>query len=119
MKTTVRRSLRLLPVAFVALFACSEFETGYFQSKVDQATQNVVAGRYGLPHKEERLPAGGSIWTYFERGSGTVGYTGRTGSNTCTAYLLTFDQSGVLRDWKQQDCAPQPGPVTEPSSGHK
>lgn len=118
MKTTLRGSLRLLPVAFVALFACSEFETGYFQSKVDHATQNVVAGRYGMPHKEERLPGGRSVWTYFERGSSTVGYTGHAESSKCQAYLLTFDQSGVLRDWKQQDCTSQSGPITEPSSDH-
>ncbi|HWG97290.1 MAG TPA: hypothetical protein VN647_09420 [Nitrospira sp.] len=118
MKTTLRGSLRLLLVALVALFACSEFETAYFQDKVDHVTQNVVAGRYGMPHKEERLPAGGSVWTYFDRGSGTVGYTGHAESSKCKAYLLTFDQSGVLRDWKQQDCMSQSGPITEPSSDH-
>lgn len=118
MKVTLRGSLRLLPVAGVALLACSEFETTYFQNKVNQVTQNVVAGRYGMPHKEERLPAGGSVWTYFDRGSGTVGYSGRAASHKCEAYLLTFDQSGVLRDWEQQDCTSQSGPITEPSSDH-
>lgn len=118
MKITLRGTLRLLSVACVALFACSEFETAYFQNKVDQVTQNVVAGRYGVPHKEERLPAGGSVWTYYDRGSGTVGYSGRAESNKCDAYLLTFDQSGVLRDWKQQDCTSQSGPSTEPPSDH-
>lgn len=118
MRTTLRGLLHLLPLACGALFACSEFETGYFQNKVDQVTQNVVAGQYGMPHKEERLPAGGSVWTYFDRGSGTVGYTGSAGAKKCKAYLLTFDQSGVLRDWKQQDCASLSGPITEPSSDH-
>lgn len=118
MKTTLGGSLRLLPIALVALFACNEFETGYFQSKVDQVTQNVVAGRYGMPHKEDRLPAGGSVWTYFDRGSGTVGYSGRAESNKCNSYILTFDQSGVLRDWKQQDCTSQFGPITESPSDH-
>ncbi len=118
MKIILRGSLRLLSVACGALFACSEFETTYFQNKVNQVTQNVVAVRYGMPHKEERLPAGGSVWTYFDRGSGTVGYSGRAASNKCEAYLLTFDQSGVLRDWKQQDCTSQSGPITEPPSDH-
>lgn len=118
MKKTLRGSLRLLPVALVALSACSELETGYFRSKVGQVSQNLVANRYGPPYKVDKLQTGGSVWTYFERGSSTVGYTGRAGSHKCKAYLLTFDQSGVLRDWKQQDCAPQPGPITEPSSDH-
>ena len=118
MKITLGGTLRVLSVACVALFACSEFETTYFQNKVDQVTQNVVAGRYGMPHKEERLPAGGSVWTYYDRGSGTVGYSGRAASSKCEAYLLTFDQSGVLRDWKQQDCTSQSGPLPEPPSAH-
>jgi hypothetical protein len=118
MKITLRESLRVLSVVCVALSACSEFETAYFQNKVDHVTQNVVAGQYGMPHKEERLPAGGSVWTYYDRGSGTVGYAGSAGANKCKAYLLTFDQSGVLRDWKQQDCASHSGPITEPPSDH-
>lgn len=118
MKIILRGSLRLLSVACAALSACSEFETAYFKNKVDHVTQNVVAGQYGMPHKEERLPAGGSVWTYYDRGSGTVGYSGHAASNKCEAYLLTFDQSGVLRDWKQQDCTSQSGPITEPPSNH-
>lgn len=38
-----------------ALVACSQFETGYFQSKVGQATQDAVAHRYGEPHKIDKL----------------------------------------------------------------
>jgi hypothetical protein len=118
MKITLRGSLRLFSVAGVTLFACSELETAYFQDRVSQVTQNVVVGRYGMPHKEERLPAGGSVWTYYDRGSSTVGYSGRAASNKCEAYLLTFDQSGVLRDWKQEDCTSQSEPITEPPSDH-
>jgi hypothetical protein len=105
MMGTQRSRYYLLDVGLVVLFACSQFETGYFQSKVDQVTQDVVAGRYGAPHKVDTLPEGRSVWTYYDRGSGTAGYGSYARPSRCKAYLLTFDQSGVLRDWKQQDCA--------------
>lgn len=119
MKMTLQRSWHLLLVGFGVLFGCSQFETGYFQHKVGQVTQDVVASRYGAPHKADELPEGQTAWTYFDRGSSTIGYGSYAPPVPCKAYLLTFDQSGVLRDWKRQDCTPQPGPVTEPSSGHK
>ena len=118
MKITLRGSLRLFSVACATLSACSEFETAYFQNKVNQVTQNVVAGRYGMPHKEERLPSGGSVWTYFDRGSSTGTYGGVASPEPCKAYLLTFDQDGVLRDWQQRTCVSQPGPATKPLSNH-
>ena len=104
MTRTQRLRYHLLCVGFGALLACSQFETGYFQSKVDQVTQEVVASRYGAPHKTDELPEGRAVWTYFDRGSSTAGYGGYAPTAPCKAYLLTFDQSGVLRDWKQQDC---------------
>lgn len=104
MMRTQRLRYHLLCVGFGALLACSQFETGYFQSKVDQVTQEVVASRYGAPHKTDELPGGRAVWTYFDRGSSTAGYGGYAPTAPCKAYLLTFDQSGVLRDWKQQDC---------------
>jgi hypothetical protein len=91
---TQRLRYHLLCVGFGALLACSQFETGYFQNKVDQVTQ----------HKTDEFPGGRAVWTYFDRGSSTAGYGGYAPPAPCKAYLLTFDQSGVLRDWKQQDC---------------
>lgn len=32
---------------------------------------------------------------------------------------MTFDQTEVLRDWQQQDCATRPATITEPFSDHK
>lgn len=88
------------------LFGCSQFETGYFQHKVGQVTQDVVASRYGAPHKTDESPDGQAVWTYFDRGSSTAGYGGYAPTAPCKAYVLMFDQSSVLRDWKQQDCTP-------------
>lgn len=96
--------------------ACGEFETGYFQSKVNQVTQDEVARRYGMPHKQEKQPDGYSLWTYFVRGSGTSGYSGYARTEYCRAYLLTFDQQGMLREWHDRDCATTPAKITEPFS---
>ncbi|MEK6634094.1 MAG: hypothetical protein AABY94_12290 [Nitrospirota bacterium] len=107
-------------VALVLIFcgACGEFETGYFQSKVNQVTQEEVAKRYGTPHKQEKQPDGHSLWTYFVRGSGTSGFSGYARAEYCRAYYLTFDEQGLLRDWRDQDCATKPATVTGPFSDH-
>lgn len=103
-----QRGAQLIAVAgFGMVCACSQFETGYFQSKVNQVTQEAVAHQYGAPHKQDQLPDGRSVWTYFDRGSSTSGYGGYMRRSSCTSYVLTFDHTYVLRDWKQQDCTTQ------------
>lgn len=84
--------------------SCGYFETGYFQSKVNQATQADVAKRYSMPHKIEALDNGGERWTYYERGSATASYTGYAKDTYCQTYILSFDKEGILRDWKQEKC---------------
>ena len=103
-------------LALVFCGACGEFETGYFQSKVNQVTQEEVAKRYGAPHKQEPQADGRVLWTYYVRGSGTSGYSGYARAEYCRAYLLTFDQQGLLRDWHDQDCGTKPAKITEPFS---
>lgn len=102
-----------------ALCACGGMDFRYFEGQMNRANQVEVAGQYGPPHKVDRLSDGGAVWTYFERGSGTAGFTGSVQTSYCRAYLLTFDQTEVLRDWKQQDCATRPAPVTEPFSDRR
>lgn len=119
MKTIVQRSRYLVLIGCWVMPACGQIETGYFQSKVDHVTQDVVVSRYGAPHKVDKLPEGRTVWTYFDRGSSTTGYGGYASSAGCKAYVLTFDHAEVLRDWKQQDCTSQPGTITEPLSNHK
>lgn len=84
--------------------ACSEFETGYFRDRVNEATIEQVVKRYGPPHKAEPLEGKRIQWTYFDRGSGTSSYAGMARSNYCRAYALIFDQQEVLREWQQQEC---------------
>lgn len=109
----------VLAVPVIGFLACSEFETGYYQSRVNEATQEVVARRYGMPHDKQEISGGRTVWTYFDRGSGTSGYTGYVRSRYCRAYVLTFDEQGVLRDWRQDDCSGRTLPPIAPSSDHK
>ncbi|OQW33897.1 MAG: hypothetical protein A4E19_19190 [Nitrospira sp. SG-bin1] len=115
MKRILRRSRSVSAIGLAVLSACGQIETGYFQSKVDQVTQDVVARRYGTPHRVDKLSDGRSVWTYFDRGSGTTGYGGYAPSSRCWAYVLTFDQTEVLRDWRQQDCTASSATTVPPS----
>jgi hypothetical protein len=88
----------------VGLLACSDANGVYFQHRVNETTAERVAKRYGSPHKLEQPPEGGMIWTYFERGSGTVSYAGVARSSYCHKYILTFDREEVLRNWQHEEC---------------
>ncbi len=97
--------LKLIGCIFSLLtVSCAYFEAGYFESKVNEATIEMVASRYGAPHKEEKLADGRTVWTYYDRGSATTGYAGSARANYCQAYLLTFDEQKILRDWKKEFC---------------
>ncbi len=84
--------------------ACSEVDSRYFKNRVNEVTIEQVAGRYGAPHKVVRLDGNRTVWTYFERGSGTASYSGFATGGVCHVYTLTFDQQDVLRDWKEHEC---------------
>lgn len=87
-----------------AVSACSEIETQYFKDRVNEATAERVAKRYGSPHKVEERQGHQVVWTYFDRGSANSGYAGTARSSFCRAYVLTFDREGILRNWQQLDC---------------
>lgn len=94
----------VLICALGAVSACSEFETQYFKGRVNEATTERVAKRHGPPHKIEQREGHQTVWTYFDRGSASSGYAGTARSSFCRAYVLTFDQEGILRDWKLLEC---------------
>lgn len=98
----------LVTSALLAASACSSIETNYFQSKVNAATYQQVADRYGAPHKIESSDKNHETWIYFERGSAVRGYAGYGRPEPCRAYHLTFDQEGILRDWSEQSCHTDP-----------
>ena len=93
----------LIMAGLFTLAACST-GTKYFQDGVNDATQATVGKRYGTPHKVQPSPDGSETWTYFERGSGTAGFSGQVRRGTCHAYVLTFDKQTVLRGWQKQPC---------------
>ena len=96
-------SVGWIAVVMMGSVACAEFENGYFQGRVNEATEQIVAKRYGSPHIEQR-EGHQTIWTYFDRGSATSGYVGTARSPFCRAYVLTFDRQEILRSWQQQEC---------------
>lgn len=102
----VRRpaSVGWIAVVLMGAVACAEFETGYFQGRVNKATEQMVVKRYGPPHKVEQREGHQTVWTYFDRGSATSGYVGTARSSFCLAYVLTFDREEILRGWQQQEC---------------
>jgi hypothetical protein len=102
MMRTVQQLLLLCTLGAVG--ACSEIETHYFKDRINEATAERVAKRYGSPHKVEERLDHHVVWTYFNRGSANSGYAGTARSSFCRAYVLTFDREGILRDWQQQDC---------------
>ena len=100
-----RTSIRLgaLLAGFIMLTACIA-GSKYFQDGVNNATKAMVAKRHGKPHKIDTAVNGEETWTYFERGSGTAGFSGQVRGGGCQAYVLTFDQEAILRTWQQQPC---------------
>jgi hypothetical protein len=90
-------------VGLITLGACSS-DAKYFQDRVNEVTQAAVGKRYGAPHKVQSSADGNVIWTYFERGSGTAGFSGQVRKSVCQAYVLTFDKQTVLREWQMQSC---------------
>lgn len=94
-----------LSSVLVGLIACTPWEVTYLEKAVDHATQAEVTDRFGSSHATKALSTGGSEWTYQYRGS-AVGPMGGidTGSVSCREYILTFDQKGILRNWKRQRC---------------
>jgi hypothetical protein len=94
----------VLICALGAVSACSEFEAQHFKGRINEATTEQVAKRYGPPHEIEQREGHRMVWTYFDRGSATSGYTGTARSAFCRAYVLTFDRQEILRDWQQQEC---------------
>lgn len=102
----LRRRSRLLAVLLLhgAVVSCGYLETDYFHGKINEATQEMVLEHYGVPHHQQSLANGGTVWTYYERNSGTASSSRAARGASCRAYVLTFDAQNVLREWKQETC---------------
>ena len=87
----------------LALSGCTLLEakeSRYLQSAQDRATQEEVKLYLGAPKQMTATPAGEAVWVYevreIEPGSQN---TWATAGSWCDEYKLTFDTSGVLRQW--------------------
>ena len=91
----VKRFIRLAGLALLtlALVACESQQERYFRRNVNRASQDVVAKQFGPPHRAQELTTGETVWAYESRER-----------SDCTAYILRFDQTKVLRDWKERKC---------------
>jgi hypothetical protein len=91
----VKRVVRLavLAVMILGLVACASERERYLKQNVNQVSQDAVAKRFGPPSLSQELTTGETVWSY----------ESRDGSD-CKAYILTFDRTKVLRDWKEQKC---------------
>ena len=76
-------------------------ETRYLFSATDRATQEEVRQHLGQPLRVTSNKTGEAVWTYhireFVQGGSNV--YDMTGNWWCDGYVLTFDVSGILRDW--------------------
>jgi hypothetical protein len=82
-----------LTLMTLALVACEAQQERYFRRNVNRASQDAVAKQFGPPHRAQQLTTGETVWVYDSRGR-----------SDCTAYILRFDQTKVLRDWKERKC---------------
>jgi hypothetical protein len=91
----VKRFIRLAGLASLtlALVACESQQERYFRRNVNRASQDVVAKQFGPPHRAQELTTGETVWSYESRQR-----------SDCTIYILRFDQTKVLRDWKERQC---------------
>ena len=87
----------------VMMMGCSLFipkESRYLESAQGRATQEEVQQQLGLPVVTTSTPAGESVWVYEVREvEAGAQNTWATAGSWCDEYRLTFDQSGVLRQW--------------------
>ena len=99
---------RWLPVALLFLILSSgctrPWRAEYLEQVTGGANQDEVAQRLGAPTNTHKLNKGGEVWTYQLCGGSVVGtQSGVVGSSGCTYYVLTFDEQGVLRNWKRNE----------------
>jgi hypothetical protein len=91
----VKRFIGLAGLAFLTLGlpGCESEPERYFKKHVNQVSRDAVAKQFGPPHRAQELTTGETVWAYESRDR-----------SECTAYILRFDQTKVLRDWKAQKC---------------
>ena len=119
------------------LTACNHWRDDYFDDGVGEVTQQDVRIKLGKPHiVKDPFLSEETTWIYRyglseseldpmgvktlghgvnvlgESAAAILGKGGEEGSGSrervlCVRYVLTFDESKVLRDWKREPCQPR------------
>lgn len=95
---------RIVLVSLITMLAgCSLIipkETQYLRMAQGQATQEQVRQNLGAPRATKTSQAGETVWVYEVREVEPGGQnTWVAAGSWCDEYVLTFDKSGVLREW--------------------
>ena len=102
------RGMRYVMVFLLAAIHSScatPWRVNYLNEANNKATQDDIVVKLGPPDRKQSLSDGKEIWTYRYTGSSVSGDRGDVyGSSWCREYILTFDQSKILRDWVRQSC---------------
>jgi hypothetical protein len=87
------------------LSSCTPWRSSYLIQVNNHATQDDIVVKLGPPDRKQPLSNGKEIWAYRYSGSSVSSYGGNvSGESWCREYILTFDQSKILRDWVRQRC---------------
>ncbi|MGQ0811085.1 MAG: hypothetical protein ACT4OO_07655 [Nitrospiraceae bacterium] len=134
MKRLVLRGFLIIFV--LALGACGgPWRDSYFKKGLHRITKEEVQEKLGPPHTAKTPSLGGdTVWTYrypmsdkelnpydprnitrgaAEAGQAAAALFGKGGGEGardtlyCYRYILTFDESKVLKSWKREDCVPR------------
>ncbi len=125
--------LTVLALVMLSLGACNHWRDSYLKGAVEEATQDDVVAKLGEPwRKKESLLNGDSTWIYRYTltkdeldpiGVNTLGKGVTEVANSaaslvgggdpnlvvnkpkCFHYVLTFDQSKILKDWIRESCS--------------
>lgn len=86
------------------LTACLVYDNGtlilednYFKDRVNAATRDLVAKRYGVPLLKEPASDGGEAWLYEDRIYSGGFEKATTHLSTCRTHWLTFGADGILK----------------------
>lgn len=118
------------------LVSCSLPREAYFKDSVDEVTQDEVEKELGKPVRTKTFHLNGeTVWTYryvmteseldrtgFKSLNNSINTVGDTVASLvggggpkrkgdkpiCIHYLLTFDRSKILKDWKRESCSETP-----------
>ncbi|MEW6248263.1 MAG: hypothetical protein AB1555_16355 [Nitrospirota bacterium] len=120
----------------LTLTACGgPWRDSYLTRGINRLTQEEIAEKLGPPHTAKTPALGGeSVWTYrfpmsdkelhpwsfdnvtkgalsvTQQAAALIGKGGGEGAREtlyCYRYVLTFDESKVLKSWKREDCVPR------------